>query len=342
MTKHRARMTLACLAVLATAWSAPALAQAGGETLAGKTVTMVIGFGPGGGYDQWGRVVARHIGRHLPGNPTVVPQNMPGAGSLRAANFIYGAAPKDGSTIGIVTETVAIEQALSNPAVQYDAAKFTWIGRVASSINVQLVWHTSRVQSVADAYQTEVTFAGTGPGNVAETIPRLLSGLLGMKIKVISGYPASNEGMLAMERGEVDGATTSWTALKVGKQDWMRDKKAKVILQDLPERNPELSDVPCLVELGRTAEEKQVLALYGSGGAIGRSIMAPPGVPADVATALRTGFMAMVKDPDFRADIQKSGLELDALSGQALTEVVTKGLDIPDQVRERAKAVFGR
>jgi tripartite-type tricarboxylate transporter receptor subunit TctC len=316
----------------------PALAQ--GQMP--KRVDLLIGYTPGGSYDLYARLVARHLGRFLPGEPAVVPQNMPGAGSLRAANFIYGAAPKDGTALGIVTETVALEQALNNPAVQYDAANFTWIGRVAGSINVQLVWHTARVQSIHDAYKDEVTFAGTGPGNVAETIPRLLSGLLGMKIKVVSGYPASNEAMLAMERGEVDGATTSWTALKVGKQDWLREKKAKVVLQDLPERDPELADVPCLVELGRTEEEKQVLALYGSGGAIGRSIMAPPSLPADVAKALRAGFMAMTEDREFKADLQKGGLELDPLSGESLTRVVAKGLEIPDAVRQRAKSVFGR
>src|SRR5919107_256012 len=309
---------------------------------AAKRIDLLIGYTPGGSYDLYARLVARHLGRHLPGEPVVVPQNMPGAGSLRAANFVYGAAPKDGSAIGIVTETVALEQALTNPAVQYDAAKFTWIGRVASSINVQVVWHTARVQSLADAYNTEVTFAGTGPGNVAETIPRLLHGLLGMRVKVISGYPASNEGMLAMERGEVDGATTSWTALRVGKQEWLREKKIKLVLQDLPERSPDLPDVPCLVELGRNEDEKQVLALYGSGGAIGRSFLAPPGLPADVTKTLRARFMAVTQDADFKADVQKTSLEVDPIPGETLTGVVAKSLEIPERVRERAKGVFGR
>jgi tripartite-type tricarboxylate transporter receptor subunit TctC len=312
------------------------------QTQLPKRIDLLIGYTPGGSYDLYARFVARHLGRHLPGEPVVVPQNMPGAGSLRAANFVYGAVPKDGSAIGIVTETVALEQALSNPAVQYDAPKFTWIGRVASSINVQMVWHSARVQSVQDAYKSEVSFAGTGPGNVAETIPRLLAGLLGMQVKVISGYPASNEGMLAMERGEVDGATTSWTALKVGKQDWMREKRIKLILQDLPERDPELADVPCLVELGRSEEEKQVLALYASGGAIGRAFMGPPGLPPAVTATLRNGFFAMTKDPEFIADLQKSGLDLAPLSGEALTNVVARSLQIPERVREQAKAVFGR
>jgi tripartite-type tricarboxylate transporter receptor subunit TctC len=309
---------------------------------AAKRIDLLIGYTPGGSYDLYARLVARHLGRFLPGEPTVVPQNMPGAGSLRAANFIYTAAPKDGSTIGIVTETVALEQALQNPAVQYHAANFTWIGRVASSINVQLVLSTSRLQTIHDAYNTEVTFAGTGPGNIAETIPRLLNGLLGMKIKVISGYPASNEGMLAMERGEVDGATTSWTALKVGKADWLRDKKVRVVLQDIPERDPELPDVPCLVELGRTDDERQVLALYASGGAIGRSFIAPPGLPPETTKGLRAGFMAMTRDPEFQAELRKGTLDVEPVDGETLAKTVAKSLEIPDRVRQQAKAVFGR
>jgi tripartite-type tricarboxylate transporter receptor subunit TctC len=309
---------------------------------AGKRVDLLIGYTPGGSYDLYARLVARHLGRFLPGEPAVVPQNMPGAGSLRAANFIYTAAPKDGSTIGIVTETVALEQALDNPAVQYDATKFTWIGRVASSINVQMVWNTARLQTIHDAYNTEVTFAGTGAGNVAETIPRLLHGLLGMKVKVVSGYPASAEGMLAMERGEVDGATTSWTALKVGKADWLREKKVRVVLQDLPERNPELGEVPCLVELGRTDEERQVLALYASGGAIGRSFIAPPGLAPDTTQRLRAAFMAMTRDPEFQADLRKGSLEVEPVEGEVLAQVVAKSLEIPERVRHQAKSVFGR
>ena len=241
----------------------------------------------------------------------------------------------------MVVETLALEQNLGNPAVQYDASKFTWIGRVASSNNVQIVWHTSKVQSIKDAKHTEATMAGS-PGNIGELVPRLLNTVVGTKFKVIAGYPASAEGMLAMERGEVDGTTTSWAALKSTKQDWLREKKIKIVLQDLSERSPDLPDVPCLVDLGRNEDEKQVLALYGSGGAIGRSFMAPPGVPADMTKQLRAAFMAMTRDPDFKAEVQKGGLEVDPIPGETLTEVVVRSLEIPERVRERAKAVFGR
>ncbi len=233
-----------------------------------KRISLYIGYTPGGSYDLYGRLVARHLGRFLPGQPTVVPQNMPGAGSLNAANYLYNIAPKDGTALGVVVETLPLEQNLGNPAVQYDARKFTWIGRVASSNNVQLVWHTAKAQSIEDAKHIETTMAGS-PGNIGELVPRLLNGVIGTRFKVIAGYPASAEGMLAMERGEVDGTTTSWAALKSSKQDWLRQKKIRVILQDLPTRSPELPDVPCLVELGETSPDRELLALYASGGVVG-------------------------------------------------------------------------
>lgn len=176
---------------------------------------------------------------------------------------------------------------------------------MASSNNIHVMWHTSKVQSIEDAKQIEAPVAGTGAGNIAEIVPNLLNKVIGTKFKIISGYPASNEAMLAMERGEVEGVVSSWVAYKVGHQDWIKNKTAKVILQDLPQRSPELPDVPCLVELGRTDEERQLLGLYASGGEIGRAILAPPNMPADVTKVLRDGFMAMTKDPEFIAEMKK-------------------------------------
>jgi tripartite-type tricarboxylate transporter receptor subunit TctC len=266
---------------------------------------------------------------------------MPGAGSLNAANYIYNVAPKDGTALGIVVETLALEQNLQNPAVQYDAKKFTWIGRAASSNNVQLVWHTSKAQSIEDAKQIETAMAGS-PGNIGELVPRLLNSVVGTKFKVIAGYPASAEGMLAMERGEVDGTTTSWAALKSTKQDWLREKKIRVILQDLPERSPELPAVPCLVELGQTNADRELLSLYASGGVIGRSVLGPPGLPAEVAKALREGFTAMTKDPAFIADLAKANVDSDPLAGEQLEQVVSESLHISDDVRQRANTLLRR
>jgi tripartite-type tricarboxylate transporter receptor subunit TctC len=312
------------------------------ELFARKTITIYIGNTVGGSYDLYGRMVARFLGRHLPGNPNVVAENMPGAGTIVCANFIYGGAPKDGTALGIVTETLALEQALDNPAVKYDAAKYTWIGRAASSNNIHMMWHTSKVQSIEDAKLYEAPVAGTGPGNIAEEVPTLLNKVIGTKFKIITGYPASNEAMLAMERGEVEGAGSSWAAVKTGKKDWLVDKKIKIILQDVPERAHDLPDVPTLVEVGKTPEDKQLLGLYASGGAIGRAFLAPPGLSADVTKALRDGFNDMVKDPEFIAEMKKVDLDLEPLPGEVLQKTAADNLDIPAAVKTRAKAMFGR
>jgi tripartite-type tricarboxylate transporter receptor subunit TctC len=307
-----------------------------------RTVTIVIGYTAGGSYDLYGRMVARHLGKHLPGQPTVIAQNMPGAGSLKAANYLYELAPKDGTALGVIVESAALEQALANPAVQYDAGKFTYVGRVATSNNIFMQWHTAKVQSLEDAKRMETSLAGTGPGSIAETVPRLLNAVIGTKFKLVSGYPASSEAMLAMERGEVDGASSSWAAVKVGKQAWLRENKIKIILQTTPERIAELPHTPSLGEIGDTPEDKQVFALYASGSAIGRSLLGPPGIPAERAQALRTAFQAMVKDPDFVAEIQRLSVELDPLPGEQLERLVAQTLNTPAAVRERAKGAFGR
>src|SRR5262249_37402018 len=317
-------------------------AQPGEPFFARKTITISIGYTAGGSYDLYGRLIARHLGKHIPGQPTVVAQNMPGAGSLKAANYLYEVAPKDGTALGVIVESAALEQALGNPAAQYDAARFTYVGRVATSNNIFMQWHTSKVQSIEDSKRMESSLAGTGPGSIAETVPRLLNALAGTRFKLVSGYPASNEAMLAMERGEVDGASSSWAAVSVGKKEWLRDKKIRIILQTAPERVKELPDAPALPEIGTTVEAKQVYSLYASGSAIGRSLIGPPDIPPDRVKALRDAFNAMVADADFIADVRKLEVELDPLPGERVQELVVRTLNVPPAVRERAKLAFGR
>jgi tripartite-type tricarboxylate transporter receptor subunit TctC len=334
------RRSLAVAALFVAAGDAAA--QPVEQFFARKTVTITIGYTAGGSYDLYGRMVARYLGKHIPGQPSVIAQNMPGAGSLKAANYLYEVAPKDGTALGVIVESAALEQALANPAAQYDAAKFTYLGRVATSNNIFMQWHTAKVQSLDDAKRMESSLAGTGPGSIAETVPRLLNALVGTRFKLVSGYPASTEAMLAMERGEVEGASSSWAAVKVGKQAWLRENKIKIILQTTPERIAELPHTPSLGEIGDSAEDRQVFALYASGSAIGRSVLAPRGVPAERVQALRNAFQAMVKDPEFVADIQRLNVELDPLPGEQVGELVVRTLSVPAAVRERAKLAFGR
>jgi tripartite-type tricarboxylate transporter receptor subunit TctC len=312
------------------------------QFFARKTVTITIGYTAGGSYDLYGRLVARHLGKHIPGEPTVIAQNMRGAGSLKAANYLYEIAPKDGTSLGVVVESAALEQALANPAVRYDAARFTYIGRIATSNNIFMQWHSAKVQSLEQAKHIESSLAGTGPGSIAETVPRLLNALSGTKFRLISGYPASSEAMLAMERGEVEGASSSWAAVKVGKKAWLRENKIAIILQTTPERSAELPQTPSLGEIGDSAEDKQVFALYAGGSAIGRSVLAPPGIPAERVMLLRNAFDAMTKDPDFLAELQKLDVELDPLAGEQVAQLVARTLDVPQAVRDRAKLAFGR
>ena len=307
-----------------------------------KTITIYIGNTAGGTYDLMGRLVARHLGRFLPGTPTLVPENMPGAGTLRAANHIFNVAPKDGTALGIVTETIAVEQALHNPAVQFDARKLTWIGRVAASNAVYVLWHDSKVHSIEDAKRFEATTAGTGTGNLGETVPTLLNAVFGTKFKIIKGYPAANEALLAMERGEVEGAVVNWTTVKTAKAQWLQDGKVRVIMQVLTERGPDLPDVPAMGELGDNLEAKQLLGLYAGTGAIGRSFFAPPGLPPAVTRTLRDGFAAMSKDAQFIADANRINAELQVGSGEEVQKAVERTLNVPESVLQRAREIFAR
>jgi tripartite-type tricarboxylate transporter receptor subunit TctC len=293
-----------------------------------KTITIYIGNTAGGTYDLMGRLVARHLGRFLPGNPTVIAENMPGAGSLRAANYIYNVAPKNGTALGIVTDTIAVEQALLNPAVQFDARKLTWIGRLAASNAVHIIWHTSRVQSIEDAKRFEV--------------PTLLNAVIGTKFKIIRGYPAANESMLAMERGEVEGAVVNWATVKTAKAQWLQEGKIRIILQDVAERGPDLPDVPALGELGDNLEAKQLVGLYASTGAIGRAFFAPPGLPRATAKTLRDGLAAMSRDPELVADANQINAELQIGSGEDVQKAVERTLNVPESVLQRAREIFTR
>ena len=319
----------------------PAFAQGG--SFAGKTVIVVIGNPAGGTFDLIGRLVARHLGVHLPGHPTVIAQNMPGAGSFRAAAYIANVAPKDGTVIGIVSETLAVEQLLGNPAVQFDAAKLTWIGRVVAGNAVHIMWHASKVDSIEDAKRFPSTVAGTGTGNISEAVPALLNAVIGTKFKVVGGYQAANETMLAMERGEVEGAGVNWSMVKSVKAQWLHDKKITVILQDQPTRRPDLADVPALGELGDTVEARQLLGLYANTALIGRAFFAPPELSPATTAALRNGFIAMTKDPDFIADAKTiSADDLDIGAGDEVLDAVRRTLSVPPSVVRRAHAILGR
>jgi tripartite-type tricarboxylate transporter receptor subunit TctC len=309
-------------------------AQDAGQFFKGKTIQLSIGFGPGGTYDYYGRLVARFIGRHIPGEPTVIAQSMPGSGGLRVANFLFSAAPKDGTQLAVIPQTAAIEDALRSPGVQYKAAEFNWIGRMTAILEVHFTWKTSKGRTIEEARQHEIPLAGTGAGSPSEGYPKLLNAFAGTRFKIISGYPSSTEGMIAMERGEVDGALTSWNTIKRTRAHWLKNNDINVLVQYATERHPELRDIPTILETARTPEGRAAMAFYIGGAELGRSLAAPPGLPVERVKVLRAAFDAMLKDRDFLAEIEKSGQEFYPASGEQVQKLIVATANAPRSVVE--------
>ncbi len=302
-------------------------------------INLIIGFPVGGGYDIYGRLVSRHLGKHVPGNPRVVPQNMIGAGGMKAANFMYGVAPKDGSTLGIIPDTTPSEELLGTNGVAYVSKNFNWIGRISASVNVQVLWASSNIATIADAQQRESVQGGSGPMAPAVIYPKLLNALGGTKFKMVTGYGGAAESCLAMEKGEIDGCLLAWSTVKAAKRDWIDQKKANIIVQWGATRHPELPDVPTMVELGKTPEDRAILALYASATEIGKSIVAPPGLPPERVNVLRRAFDAMLKDPDYLEEVKRLSLDFDPLSGEKMQQYVEDLSKTPAAVLAKAKDV---
>ena len=333
------RGALIAAALLASA-SSSAYAQSAEQFFKGKVINLYIGFAPGGTYDYYSRLFARFIGKHIPGNPTVVPQNMPGAGSFQAANFIFAVAPKDGTALGMITQTVAIEDTLHSPGVQYKAVEFNWIGRMSAILELHFTWKTSKAKTMADAMEHEIPLAGTGPGSPSQAYPKLLNALAATKFKIISGYPGSTQAMMAMERGEVDGALTSWNTLNRTKKDWLDNRQINLLVQYAYERHPDIADVPTVIEFGKTPEARQIFAFFISSAAVDRSIVAPPGLPPDRVKLLREAFDAMLKDPELLAEIGKTGLEFAPGPGEQLQKLIQDAVGASKDVVERTKTIL--
>jgi tripartite-type tricarboxylate transporter receptor subunit TctC len=320
----------------------PAAAQDAAAFYKGKTIEVLISYGAGGGYDIYGRLAARHIGAHVPGQPTVVVRNMPGAGGLNGANHLYNVAARDGTVMGVINQNAALGQALDTKGIKYDVRKFTWIGRVTSSVEVFHTWHTAGARSIQDAFTRELIAGGTGPTSSSVVMPRVMNQLLGTKFKVVSGYKGASDVALAMERGEVHGAVRPWAVLKTQSADWMRDKKIDLLVQFALERHPDLPKVPTAADLAKTEEAKKILLLLASGSSMGRSLVAPPELPADRVKTLRAAFDATMKDPKLRDEAAKAKLELDTMPGDKLATVAASVFDAPPAVIERAATLTAR
>ncbi len=330
-----------CAALLTIAPLASAAhAQDAASFYKGKTISVYIGFSAGGTYDYFGRLLTRHLGKHIPGNPTVVAQAMPGAGSLTLANWMFRIAPKDGTAIGIASQTLAIDQALGSPGIQYKANEFNWIGRGTSNVEITVLWQRSKVKKIEDATIYDVPLASTGVGSPSEGYHKLLNAVIGTRFKLIGPYPGSTDGLLAMERGETDAAFTSWNTLNVTKHDWLDARKAMVLVQYAQERHPDMPDTPTMVELGKTPEDRAMFSFDVSGGEVGRSFMAPPGVPADRIAILRKAFDETMADPELLAEIEKAKLDFHPASGEKLQKIIADTANVPPAVVARMQELL--
>jgi tripartite-type tricarboxylate transporter receptor subunit TctC len=338
MTITIRRLTVALAALMLAA--APAAAQNLADAYRGKTVHLYIGFSPGGAYDLYARTIARHIGRHIPGNPTVVAQNMAGAGSLRLANYMYSVAPKDGTAFATMGRGAAFGPLLGQPGGSFDAQKFTWLGSANDEVSICASWHTSGIRSFEDLLSKELIIGATGPSDETATVPKAINGVLGTKMRVVTGYPGSPEMNLAMERGEITGRCgLSWSSAKANLQQWLDDKKINLLVQVSLGRHAELPDVPLIMDLAKTDEQKRLLTIFAARQVMGRPYFAPPDLPKERADMLRAAFMAVLKDPEFLADAARAKLEIVPVSGERVEQIVREIHGLPAAMIEKAKAL---
>jgi tripartite-type tricarboxylate transporter receptor subunit TctC len=342
-TDYRRVLVAAAIAGLS---GGPVSAQPG-ATFAGETVAIEIGYGVGGGYDTYARVLAKHYGRLIPGNPNVVPRNMPGAGSLRAANFIYNLAPKDGTELGAFSASAAMEPLMGNDQAKFDAAKFGWVGSMNQDISFCGVWQRpGNATSFADMLKPagpETIFGSAGPAAISHQHPLVLKNLLHANVRVISGYEGNKEVNLAMQRGEVFGACGLFVSSI--KAQWLKDVqegRLKLVIQMGPKTTDEFGKVPSVFDYVTTDEDKKVLELHFKQILLGRPIAAPPGMPKERLAALRKAFTETMKDPAFLADAEKANIDIDPADGDQVGQLLAQFADYPKNVIEKAKAVIGR
>ena len=314
----------------------PAHAQSPAEFYKGKTVEVHIGYSAGGGYDVYGRILARHMGKHIPGNPTLVVKNMEGAGSLRLANWIYNAAPKDGTAFGIIGRGAAFDPLFGNKAAQFDANKYSWIGSMNNEVSVCVSWKDSGVTKFEDLLTKELVVGGTGPSADTDQFPKIMNGVLNTKFKIITGYPGGNDVSLAMQRGEVKGRCGwSWSSVVATQEQWYKDKTINVLVQLSLNKHGDLPHVPLIMDLAKTKEQKQILRLVFARQVMGRPFVAPPDLPADRVAALRNAFMATVKDKEFLAEAEKAKLEIQAVSGEDLQAVIKEAYETSPELAKQ-------
>jgi tripartite-type tricarboxylate transporter receptor subunit TctC len=336
-TPARGALAASLIAGSAFALATPAAADAVSDFYKGKSISLIIGHPPGGGYNSYARTVGTHIINHIPGNPKIIIKNMPGASSLRAANYIYNSAPKDGSTMGTFSAGAVFAPLFGNKKAHYETAKFTWIGNVEKSIGTCAVWENSGIKKVDDIIGRPSIFGASGATGVLSEFPRAMNALIGTRAKVIHGYDGGTGVLLAMQRGEVQGscAMALSTLKSVRREDW-KSGRLIVIVQNGFEPSPDLKGVPHIYDYARDENDRKAMELIYGRQTLGRPVGAPPGVPADRAKALRAAFMATMKDPKFLEQAKRRKLNIEPMSGEEVDKLVIRFTSYPDEIVARA------
>lgn len=330
---------IAVVSVVALASVAGAVADDG--FFRGKTVTIINSTGNGGSYFNLAQSVSRYMPKYLEGSPSMIVKSMPGAGNVLATNFMYNAAPKDGTHIATINNSIPLHQVINGRGVQYDATKFNWLGSTGTYNSVAYVWHTAGIRSVKDLETKEVLLGGTGPGSSIVIYPAAMNKILGSKFRFILGYKSTSEIDIAMERGEVQARTGSYTGLRSEHPDWLSQKKVDIILQIGGKRDPDLKDVPLLTELARNDSQREILKLISSPISLGRPYLAPPGIPQARLATLRKAFMATLKDPGFLEEARRMDHEIDPQTAEEVAQIVNETINAPKEAVAVAKEIMG-
>ena len=324
--------------VAGTLGSSGARADAVADFYRGRTINIYIGVNVGGGYDFEARLLARFMKAHIPGNPTLVPQNMIGAGGIKMANYLYSIAPQDGTAIGMFPNTLIAVQAVGTDGAQYDANKFSWLGSMTTSPLTFATWHQTGVRSIEDARQREITVAASNKGAITYTFPRMLNEFLGLRLRIVSGYQGNSTMVIAMERREVDGVTNSWDSWKSLNPAWISEKKINILVQTEP-KSADLK-IPSVQDLARNEDDRRVIELIVAGDAIGKPMATAPNVPVDRVKALRDAFDAAVRDPEFIKAAAAARLDVTPIAGLQIQNTVQRVLATPPHLKARAKSII--
>lgn len=316
---------------------AGAVQQTPADFYKGKNVELYIGYSTGGGYDIYARLLARHMGKHIPGNPVIVPKNMDGAGSLRLANWLARVAPKDGTVFGTIGRGIPFDPIMGGKGAQFKGTDFGWIGSANDEVSVCVAWKDTGITKFEDLYTKEMIVGGTGATADTDLFPKVINTVLGTKMKLVTGYPGGNDITLAMRRGEVQGRCGwSWSSIKTNHPDWVKDGTMKVLIQLALEKHPDMPNVPLIMDMVKTPEQKAILRAVFARQALGRPFLAPPKLPADRLAVLRKAFDDTMKDKEFLAEAEKMKLEITPVPGEKVQDIVAEVHRTPPEVLKKA------